>query len=381
MINKNKNKNFHSKCLRNTVLRLFSMTFLVTILGYSSLVFSNSLEENKNLTLNINNSIEGMSSTYSNRFNTGNFLVVAGKIDGSISVSLWKASFSEEAQIINEESTQSNKGPIKTIAVSSDGETVVSSSYSSEISWWKIKEDLTLEEKKPTLESEIGSKNTDYHHDAFINFLTVSPDGKKVISASDDENLIIWDARTHKGIRKLEGGHTNGVTSVAFSPDIKFGDDGKILQGYIVSGCEDSKVRLWNSIEAGNSEDGHRNTITSVAFSLDGRKVISGSADGRALLWKISDGRLIEIGKWEQSDPITSVAFSFNGRKVAVSAGNKDDMIHLLSVDESLDDALTSSISSKKDSIKLSISNIVFLPNGVIVSGGKEGKISFWNEK
>ncbi|KAE9392928.1 hypothetical protein BT96DRAFT_760185, partial [Gymnopus androsaceus JB14] len=58
-------------------------------------------------------------------------------------------------------------------------------------------------------------------------------------------------------------GHTDSVTSVAFSPDDK----------RTVSGSDDNSIRIWNA-ETGRQEgdplEGHTDYVRSVAFSPDG---------------------------------------------------------------------------------------------------------------
>jgi WD40 repeat protein len=69
------------------------------------------------------------------------------------------------------------------------------------------------------------------------------------------------------------------VTSVAFSPNGK----------QVVSGSDDKSVKLW-SIETGTAAalstmTRHSDTVSSVAFSADGRWVMSGSSDKTIRLW------------------------------------------------------------------------------------------------
>ena len=67
-------------------------------------------------------------------------------------------------------------------------------------------------------------------------------------------------------------GHTDWVTSVAFSPD---GKD-------IVSGSWDKTIRMWDA-QTGNLVsdpfEGHTDEVTSVAFSPDRKYIVSGSCD------------------------------------------------------------------------------------------------------
>jgi WD40 repeat protein len=59
-------------------------------------------------------------------------------------------------------------------------------------------------------------------HDASIQSVAFSPNGKKVASCGLDGQIILWDVENHKSIKSLpDEGHI--LYSVAFSPD------GKIL--------------------------------------------------------------------------------------------------------------------------------------------------------
>jgi WD40 repeat protein len=47
-----------------------------------------------------------------------------------------------------------------------------------------------------------------------------SPDGKRIVSASQDKTLKVWDLYTGREVLSLKG-HADTVQSVAFSPDGK----------------------------------------------------------------------------------------------------------------------------------------------------------------
>ena len=74
-------------------------------------------------------------------------------------------------------------------------------------------------------------------------------------------------------------GHTSIVSAVAFSPD------GKL----VVTGSNDKTARLWDTA-TGNpvaTLAGHDGSVIAVAFSPDGKLVVTGSADKMARLWKV----------------------------------------------------------------------------------------------
>ncbi|KAH8674859.1 hypothetical protein BGZ60DRAFT_562931 [Tricladium varicosporioides] len=55
-------------------------------------------------------------------------------------------------------------------------------------------------------------------HSSYVNSVAFSPDGKQVVSGSNDETVRLWDAVTGAALQTLEG-HSDGVNSVAFSSD------------------------------------------------------------------------------------------------------------------------------------------------------------------
>ena len=119
---------------------------------------------------------------------------------------------------------------------------------------------------------------------------------------------------TQQNIDTFEG-HTNQVSSVAFSLD------GTIL----ASGSYDGTIKLWDMATQQNigTFEGHTDAVSSVTFSADGTILASGSCDGTTKLWDVAAQQNIDILEEDGLAPcIYSVAFSPDGALLAIGRGN-----------------------------------------------------------
>jgi len=95
-----------------------------------------------------------------------------------------------------------------------------------------------------------------------------SPDGSRMVCASRDRTLKVWDARSGAEVATLVG-HSNWVVACAYSPD----------GSKIVSASWDETLKVWDA-ELGTeirTLKGHSRRVSACAFSSDGRFVVSGS--------------------------------------------------------------------------------------------------------
>ena len=82
-------------------------------------------------------------------------------------------------------------------------------------------------------------------HTGSVNALALSPDGRFLVSGSEDVTLKIWDTATGNVLRTLSG-HDQPVLAAAISPDGR----------WIASGGADATVRVWNVRDRGVDPDG-----------------------------------------------------------------------------------------------------------------------------
>ncbi|KAJ3514875.1 hypothetical protein NMY22_g14600 [Coprinellus aureogranulatus] len=150
--------------------------------------------------------------------------------------------------------------------------------------------------------------------------VAVSPDGARIATASEDQAVRVWDAKTGE-VERVLAGHTGLIRSVAFSSDKK----------HIVSGSEDRTLRIW---DAKTGEEirvlqGHTLSVYSVAFSGDGRLIASGSADKSVCIWVTETGEERRVLQGHM-DEVSSVAFSVDGLRV--SSGSADHSVRVWDV-------------------------------------------------
>jgi len=73
-------------------------------------------------------------------------------------------------------------------------------------------------------------------HNGTVNSVCFSPDGKRIVSGSNDHAVKVWDAATGKELLTL-GHHSDGVESASFSPDGE----------RVVSGGVDNVLKVWDA--------------------------------------------------------------------------------------------------------------------------------------
>ena len=147
------------------------------------------------------------------------------------------------------------------------------------------------------------------HRKRSVNSIAWSPDGKTIVSASEDETIKVWEVSTGKWQCQSTLTVDSEVLSIVYSPS---GDtvavgcaSGKVLivdavtiavMRSVRGHCKESPECICFEEEEEVSDEepfprpdcpvtGHSGLVSSVAFSADGRWVMSGSSDKTIRLW------------------------------------------------------------------------------------------------
>jgi len=167
---------------------------------------------------------------------------------------------------------------------------------------WRLSHLPQFAAKYPLLHSIDG-------HASHVYYVTFSPDSRRLLSASADRTVGLWDVATGKLLRKFLG-HDNEVNCAVFSPD----------QKRIASCGDDGTVRLWNA-ETGElikTSALHGVPVVDLSFSSDGAQLASGDDHGKLRIW--NGATLDEIAAIDSLhvdgayNRIKAAQFSPNGR-------------------------------------------------------------------
>ncbi|NES65413.1 MAG: WD40 repeat domain-containing protein, partial [Okeania sp. SIO2D1] len=236
---------------------------------------------------------------------------------------------------------------VNSVSISNDGKTIVSGSFDKTIKVWNL-------ETGELIHTLTG-------HDERVLSVNISNDGKTIVSGSDDKTIKVWNLETGKLIHILTG-HDSPVDGVSISNDSKT----------IVSGSWDNTIKVWN-LETGElirTLTGHDEYVSSVSISNDGKTIVSGSWDNTIKVWNLETGAEIRT-LTGHDDLVNSVSISNDGKTIV--SGSHDNTIKVWNLETG---AEIRTLTGHDDLVNsVSISN----DGKTIVSGSHDNTIKVWN--
>jgi WD40 repeat protein len=237
---------------------------------------------------------------------------------------------------------------------------------------------------------------------AVITGVALTPDGRSIAAATDDNGVTIWNAATGLLEHRFDA-HLDWVRSVAISPD----------GGILVSGANDCTNCLWGlaqrqklfQLPSGQSAVanvrvhangqqvavvGFHNTLQivnvstgqvtqqhdcagddqrAVAFSRDGVRMAAAGRNGRIRIWNVDQGaheRDVET----DGRPIRTLDFSPDGRLLV--AGGDGPQLHVI-------EAATGQSVKKLEARPAKVYAALFLDHRQLAAGGSDNQVRIWN--
>lgn len=182
-----------------------------------------------------------------------------------------------------------------------------------------LPKDLENPDLPYTAESEAALRKSWGNHSAVLNGHTrnlwtseFSPDGKKIVTASSDNTVRVWDVASGMQLLVLTG-HENAVRFATFCPD---GKD-------IASLSWDNVIKIWDAStgELKNSFTGDRNNTHTLSYSPDGNRIAVGYSDGNIIIRDSKSGHIINSFKGHEGR-VWSVCYSHDGKHLVSSSND-----------------------------------------------------------
>ncbi len=199
-------------------------------------------------------------------------------------------------------SLKGHDNQIVQIRFSPDGARLVTASADRSVRIWDVSSGPIGRESGPLVMLQ--------GHSAKVNHAVFSPDGAYVASSSDDRTVRYWNARTGEQLA-VHCGHEGGVLAAAFRDD-----------GSLASASADGTLRIWDvaGAECGSAIRGHSKFVYQVAFFPDGNRIASAAWDGAACVWDPTTGRQLLRLDHGADRYVSSVAIHHDGQYLATLA-------------------------------------------------------------
>ncbi|APZ94086.1 WD40 repeat domain-containing serine/threonine-protein kinase [Fuerstiella marisgermanici] len=255
------------------------------------------------------------------------------------------------------------RGAIKSVCLSDDGQRVVTGAADGTAVFWNSSTGKPLGNSSGRLRlSESHTAFAEGHDSNVARMHFLPPDGKRLLTTGFDGNLCLWDAdlnRPGTGHQEVKLPGLGLVNAVAVSAD------GQLIVTSAASHAEakGAAANVWRTSDLQSNSNCepvavlqgfHRSEVSAIAVGRDGARIATGARDGRVAIWNAANGRLLAGGQAHSKNAIVShLEWLADGR--LFSAGF-DGRLQLLAADSGGEDKST----AEEDSAAVGNLDVVF---------------------
>lgn len=225
-------------------------------------------------------------------------------------------------------------------------------------------------------EAATGQELLRFNVGSSVPIMVFSPDGKTFVVVSG-KIAQLFDFQTGQEVRRFVG-HTDLVAWAEFSPDGR----------YLVTTSQDKTARLWDVTTGQELRQfiGHTGAVYPVAFSPDGKYILTGSGDRTTRLWDVSPE--IEPHRVNTQDVSSDVfsgsgiaALSTDGEHVKNFAASEEERAKAIAIWGTRNGDLHY-VRPEITTVLQTISTLALSPdNRILIGGGDDGVVWVWDSQ
>lgn len=217
-------------------------------------------------------------------------------------------------------------------------------------------------------------------HTGRVPNLLFTPDGKKLVSVSEDKTIKVWKVSTGDLLRSYGSETGEGYEGMFYASAMGPGGKWICAAGFQVSAQQENYI-LFIDLDKGvqvATARGHSDVINGLSVNTQGTLLASGSQDGTIRLWKTDAFPSVTLhGVIKTGWPVLNVTFHPVSGDLAVSSESGDVFIYPASKLQPGESAPTPKALRRHKGM---VTKIAYSPDGAwLASSALSGEVILWN--